>query len=127
MIKYVSAIPTILISYLVVIFYKVTYSLFYLSTNKAMYWIGPFALFFYCFISYLAYRRNKIALWLMIFSLFVSGMGGLILGIFTVPISQIALKIIFTVVGIYFVFGTFKLYTSLQSSINKVTENQIKI
>ena len=126
MMKFLSAITTILVVYLVVISYKLTYLLLYPPMNKSICVYVTFTLIFYCFISYWAYQKNKFASWLMIFSLLFSGMGGLILGVFMVPLSQIILKIVFTLLGIYFVFGSYKIYSYRPSSVNKVNRDQLK-
>jgi hypothetical protein len=126
MMRLLSAIPTILIAYVVVIAYKLTYLLLYPPMNKSIYMYVTFTLIFYCFMSFLAYRKNKIASWLMIFSLFLSGVGGLIIGVFIIPLSQTILKTAFTLFGIYFLFGSYKLYSYRPSSVNNVNQDKLK-
>ena len=113
MLKYLFAIPTILISYLVVVAVKISYTLFHSSSDNSIYWIGPIALIIYCLLSYFAYRKNKIASWLIILLIFACGIGLLIIGIIMVPISQIFFKIISIVFGIYFVLGSYKILCSI--------------
>ena len=109
MMKILSAIPTILITYVAFSVYKLIYVLLYPSTDKSVYLYGSIALI-NCLVSYGAYRKNIIASWLMIIFLFLTGLAGLLLGVFMVPLSQIILKAVFIVLGVYFAFGSYKLY-----------------
>lgn len=112
MIKTLTSIPAILLSYLAVIMAKSIYAIFFTAGNAYPYWLVPLAFLIYCSLSYLAYRRNKVALWIMILVIFTSGTGGLILGIVFIPISQAVLKAAFVALGVYFLYGAYKLYES---------------
>lgn len=109
MIRFLIAIPTILIAYIAIIGYKLMYVLLHSPTNTSiLLYCSSFIL--YCFISYWAYRGNKIAFWFMALSLLLSGLGGLVIGVFWVPLSQIILKTVFVVLGAYFVFGSYRFF-----------------
>ena len=107
--KILSAIPTILITYIAFSVYKLIYVLVYPSQDKSAYLYGSIAAI-NCLISYGAYRKNMIASWLMIVCLSLTGAGGLLIGVFTVPVSQVVLKAVFIVFGGYFAFGSYRLY-----------------
>jgi len=99
--------PTILITYAAFSIYKLVCVLLYPPKDKSVYLYGSIALI-NCLISYGAYRKNIIACCLMIVFLFLAGMGGLFIGIFMVPLSQIGLKTVFIVFGVYFAFGSYR-------------------
>jgi len=109
MIRILSAIPTILITYVGFSVYKLIYVLLYPSKGKSALLYGSIALI-NCLISYGAYRKNIVACWTLIVFLFITGVGGLALGAFVVPLSQVILKAVFIVLGGYFAFGSYKLY-----------------
>lgn len=109
MMRILSAIPTILITYIVFSVYKLIYALVYPSQNKSVYLYGSVAVI-NCLISYGAYRKNMIASWFLIMFLSITGVGGLLMGVFMVPVSQIVLKAVFIVLGGYFAFGSYRLY-----------------
>jgi hypothetical protein len=109
MMRILSAIPTILITYIALSVYKLIYVLLYPSTNKSVYLYGSNVLINWV-LSYGAYRKNMIACWIMIIFLFFAGVGGLLLGVFMVSLSQLFLKAVFIVLGVYFAFGSYKLY-----------------
>ena len=46
----------------------------------------------------------------MIIFLSLTGVGGLLLGVFMVPLSEIVHMVVFNCLGAYFVFGSYKLY-----------------
>jgi hypothetical protein len=125
MIRFLSAIPTILIAYIALIAYKLAYGLLYYSTNKYIYLYGS-SLIFYSLISYWAYQRNKFAFWFMTFSLFLSGLGGVVIGLFMVSLSQIILKTVFTVLGVYFVFGGYILFCHRSSLVNNSEQRKVE-
>jgi len=65
--------------------------------------IGGFLL--YSVFTYLALKKNKIALWIMAISIFVPGVLGFITGVFFVSISQYLIKPLFIIISAYFIFG----------------------
>ena len=87
-----------MITYITFSVYKLVYVLFCPSTNKSAYLYGTIALV-NCFISYGTYRKNMIACWIMIIFLSLTGVGGLLLGVLMVPLSEIVLKVVFIVLG----------------------------
>jgi len=109
MMKFLIAIPTILIANVAFSVYKLILVLLDPSTNLSVYLYGSIA-FMNCFASYGAYRKNMVACWLMIVYLFLTGVAGLLMGIFKIPLSQIVLKVLFLVLGVYFAFGSYRLY-----------------
>jgi len=57
----------------------------------------------YGILSIYVYRKNKIATWIMTFLISISGLGGLLIGIFLIGTAQLFLKILFIILGIYFI------------------------
>lgn len=111
MIRFLSDIRTVLVTYMVFVACKLIYTLLYASTNIHPYLYGA-AFIIYCLVSYWAYRKNRIALWFMIFSLTISGAGGLVIGAFIIPVSQSILKVLSVVLGAYFIFGSYILLSN---------------
>jgi hypothetical protein len=110
------AVSTILITYIVLNAVTTVYHLYFWSASELEYWISPLIFLLYCLAAYGAYKRYKVALWVMIVTLVLSGVVGTILGIFIVPLSQPVSKAAFAVFGLYYVFGAYRLYCSLWHS-----------
>jgi hypothetical protein len=109
-VKFLSAIPTILITYLISLPCMLTFFLLYRRLTGYIALISFLVFFFYCLISVLMYRKNVLAFWVMILSLLFSGLGELIIGIFVISSFPIVLRALFIIAGIYFIFGAYKLY-----------------
>jgi uncharacterized membrane protein YfcA len=117
-------IPTVLIVFMVFQAWKLGYAVLY-RTNGFVYLHGSMALI-YGVASFLTYRRNKIASWVMIFALLLSGTLGLILGVFLVSLSQLVLKTVFTTLGVYFIYGSYKLYQARKNPANQASQDQFE-
>jgi ribose/xylose/arabinose/galactoside ABC-type transport system permease subunit len=59
----------------------------------------------YSTLTFLAFRGNKIAAWIVIISVLVSGIGTFLIGIFLVAVNQVAMKSIFVLLGLYYIYG----------------------
>ncbi len=66
-------------------------------------------LILYGILAALIYRGNKIANWIMIVLILLSGVGSTFIGIALVPFDQIVVKSFITLIGVYFIYGGFRL------------------
>jgi len=56
-------------------------------------------------LAILTYKKIKVALWLMAFTLLVGGISGFLVGVIHVPMSQYYFKPIAIILGLYFTYG----------------------
>ncbi len=68
-----------------------------------------FVLIVYGVLVALIYKGNKIANWIMIVLILISGIGSSVIGIALVPFNQLITKSFLTLIGIYFIYGGIKL------------------
>ena len=59
----------------------------------------------YSTLTFLAYRGNNIATWVVIISVLLSGIGTFLIGVFLIAVNQAAMKTIFVLLGSYFIYG----------------------
>jgi len=59
----------------------------------------------YSTLTFLAFRGNKIATWIVIISVLLSGIGTFMIGVFLIAVNQAAMKTIFVLLGLYFIYG----------------------
>jgi len=97
----------IILIYLGIIFIKLIYSVFKKGIQNSISYLV--VLIIYSIFVFFTFRRNKIATWIMIISILLSGVGGFLIGALLTPIDQIAMKVIFILLGIYFIQGGIKL------------------
>ncbi len=110
-VKFLSAIPTISIAYLLFLPFMLKFLLPYRRLAGFILLFSFFAFVFYGIVSVFVYRKNVKAFWVMILSLLISGLGALAVGIFAVSAQyQIVQKVLCIIIGIYFIFGSYNLY-----------------
>ena len=63
----------------------------------------------YGLLAFLAYRGNRASTWIMIVSVLLSGVGAFGVGVLFVSVDQLAMKVIFILLGVYFLYGGVKL------------------
>jgi hypothetical protein len=105
---------TILLVYLLLVCIKTLHAI---VTSK---YIGEnlFVLVVYGVLVALIYRGNKIANWIMILLILLSGVGSSLIGIALVPFKQYVVKTFLTVIGLYFIYGGLRLIAIERSGQN---------
>ncbi len=74
-----------------------------------------FVLIVYGVLVALIYKGSKIANWIMIVLILISGIGSSVIGIALVPFDQLITKSFLMLIGIYFIYGGIKLITIARS------------
>ncbi len=96
---------TVLTAHLLLRAYQLEESIFHSDESANIIFVRTIVLIIYCLFSYLAWRENKVFLWIMTLILFFSGIVGLIMGAFIVSNSQYILKLLLIIISSYFIFG----------------------
>lgn len=124
-IKFISSITTLLCVFILTRAHLFIYSILYPPkyANMIYYMAFTLELVFYCFLSYLILRQNKIAIYIMIVILAIYGLSSVIFG-FVISISQYILKTYGIVIGLYWLYGVFILYSHVKSLSGKDFINQ---
>ena len=112
--KSLTTIPAILMGYVFISVCQYLYSLIYASENFSIITIRTIVLLSSLALSYLTFKRNIIACWVMTIFLILSGISIFSFGIFAFPASQYLLKIMNIIIGIYFSFGAVVLFTAIR-------------
>ena len=112
--KFFATISAVLIFYLALRSFQLIYSIVYSSESSFVILGRSLALVSYFVLSYLTYKKNIIAAWVMVLFLVLSGVSILAFGIFAVPAKQYALKILAIISGGYFSYGGIILFTSIR-------------
>jgi len=112
--KSLTTIPAILLGYVLISICQYLYSLIYASENFSMIAIRTIIFLSSLTLSYLTFKRNIIACWVMTIFLILSGISIISFGIFAFPASQYLFKIMNIIIGIYFSFGGVVLFTSIR-------------
>jgi predicted membrane channel-forming protein YqfA (hemolysin III family) len=63
----------------------------------------------YSTLAFLIFRGNKIAMWIITVSILLSGIGAFLIGVFLIDTNQLAMKAIFILLGLYFIYGGIQL------------------
>ncbi len=124
-IKFISSIPTLLCVFILSRAHLFIYSILYPPkyANMIYYMVFTLELVFYCLLSYLILKHNKIAIYITIVILALYGLSSVIFG-FVVAISQYILKTYGIVFGFYWLYGAFILYSHVKSLSGKDFINQ---
>jgi len=105
--SYVNRKRFVILSYLFMITIQLFYSAFSRGVkNSALYFI---MLILYSILSFLAFKGNKVATWMVIISIFLSGIGTFLIGIFLIPINQATMKVTSVLLGLYFIYAGIEL------------------
>ncbi len=102
----------IILSYPFMITLQLIYSIVSRSIRDSI--PGLLMLIAYSTLSFLTFRGNKIATWIVIASVLLSGVGSFLIGVFLIPISEVAMKAIFILLGLYFIYGGIELLSGGQ-------------
>ncbi len=115
-IKFISSITTLLCVFILTSAHLFIYSILYPPKYANMIYYVAFILelVFYCVVSYLILRQNKIAFYIMIGILAIYGLSSVVFG-FVISISQYILKTYGIVIGLYWLYGVFILYSHIKS------------
>ena len=101
---------TILFIYLLMVCIKTLHAI--ITSKYSDVTVGNlFVLILYGVIVSLIYKGNKIANWIMIVLILLSGVGSTMIGIALVPFDQFVVKLFLTLIGIYFIYGGIRLIT----------------
>ena len=72
----------------------------------------------YSALTFLVFRGNKIATWIVIISVLMSGTGTFLIGVFLIAVNQAAMKTIFLLLGLYFIYSGIALLYGRDSARN---------
>jgi hypothetical protein len=120
-IKFFSSIPTILSIFILSRFCILIYSMLHPTQYQTMtYYVTLIiAIALYCFFSYLIFKHNKIAIWIMVIVLASYGLLSFIVSLVFVTLSQYILKPLGIINGVYLMYGAFILYSFIKSPAKK--------
>jgi hypothetical protein len=120
-IKFFSAIPTILGIYILLQICFLIHLLMYPPTYEMKTYINAIVLVFNCILSYFVLRHSTIAIWIMILLLALYGFSVLTIGLVIIPSSQYILKTIGSIFGIYWLYSAYTLYSFVKGLANKAS------
>jgi hypothetical protein len=123
-IKFFSAIPTILGTYILFQLCILTYLLMYPPTLEIRTYANAIVLVFNCILSYFVLKHSKVAIWIMVIFLVLYGLCALIGSLVKIPLYQYILKTIGIVLGIYWLYGAYILYSFMKGLTNKASVDQ---
>ncbi len=98
----------IIVAYLLLVCIKTVHAILTSKYDEVI--IGYLSvLIMYGILVALIYKGNKIANWIMIVLILVSGVGSAFIGIALVPLDQFVVKSFMTLIGLYFIYGGFRM------------------
>ncbi|OPY75704.1 MAG: hypothetical protein A4E64_01817 [Syntrophorhabdus sp. PtaU1.Bin058] len=103
----------ILLSYLCIITVQLFYSIGLKGIQNSTIYL--LMLIVYSILTFLTFRGNKIAAWVVIVSILLSGIGAFLIGIFFITINQVTIKVTFILLGLYFMYGGIKLLSEIKA------------
>ena len=112
--SFLTTISAVLFVYLLLRSGQYIYTLIYASESTLLIVVRTLVLLSYFVLSYLTYKRNVIAAWVMVILLLLSGVTTFSIGILTVPIAQYMIKYLYIIMGAYFLYGGIILLKSIR-------------
>ena len=106
----------ILLSYPCMIAVQLVYSIVTKGVKNSMPYL--LMLLVYSALTFFAFRGNKIAAWIVIISVLLSGIGTFLIGVLLVTANQAAMKTIFVLLGLYFIYGGIALLSGCDGARN---------
>ena len=104
----------IILSYLCMITIQLFYSIVLRGIQNSTIYL--LMLIVYSTLIFLVFKGNKIATWIVIVSVLLSGVGAFLIGVFLIAVNQATMKVTFILLGLYFICGGIKLLTGEKMS-----------
>jgi len=104
----------IILSYLCTITIQLFYSIVLKGIQNSTIYLLMFIV--YSTLTFLTFRGNKIAAWVVIVSILLSGIGAFLIGLFFIAINQATIKVTFILLGLYFMYSGIKLLSEVKAT-----------